>query len=418
MQRNKAAVSVEVKQVIAALCRLLTATGLHPVPAPDTFRRAKFGAGLEVEDQFWQLLADILQLSGIVSCEASAQPGGASECRKLVAAGLWQTGYHADWMYWRDGGEGREGGRSSSRDLLLALGWLLAEGQLEKLLSQRVQQLDRTLLTPTPVNPQLSSELQLDPACLRKLQWLVGCLRHQGRTLLSMQEERTRLLHVVFSASRPSSVSSSADQSSTVLKKDCVCIRQLCDLLEAYLNWKQVEKVFWTWMDSVVDCHLTDPAVKKPTHAPDGSARVCHHGNRGLEKLEDMLLRLPTGQKGQRRGRGEAEDRAEEGQRLQDGSNTSCLSPFLSSLPCIPSHPQVYRARLQTEKPVRHSSHRAEGPHGGAETLGELPASQAAHTLLQTEALLLERRDRQRLANRMQLQEMIGRLDELVLIPP
>lgn len=25
---------------------------------------------------------------------------------------------------------------------------------------------------------------------------------------------------------------------------------QLCDLLEAYLNWKQVEKVFWTWMVS------------------------------------------------------------------------------------------------------------------------------------------------------------------------
>lgn len=23
---------------------------------------------------------------------------------------------------------------------------------------------------------------------------------------------------------------------------------QLCELLEAYLSWKQVEKVFWTWM--------------------------------------------------------------------------------------------------------------------------------------------------------------------------
>ncbi|XP_037602821.1 tubulin epsilon and delta complex protein 1 isoform X2 [Sebastes umbrosus] len=416
----------QVKQVIGALCRLLAATGLDSVPAPEDFRRAKFGGGAEVEDQFWQFLANILQTASIVSCEASAQLGGATEYRKLVTAGLWQTGYHADWMYGR-GGEGGEGGRFSSRDLLLALGWLLATGQLEKLLTQRVQQLDKTLLTPTPVNNQFSNELQLDSASLRRPQWLIGCLRHQGRTLLSMQEERTRLLHAVFFASLPSSVSSSSsstDQSSTALRKDCVCMQRLCDLLEAYLNWKQVEEVFWTWMDSVADCHLTDPVVTKPTHAPNGRARVCHHGNQGLDKLEDMLLCLPTGQKGQRRGRGDAEDRrgggggGGGGERLQGGSDTSCLPPLLSSLPCLPSILQVYRARLQTERPVRHSSHRAGGPRGGDETPDGLPASQAARLLLQTEALLLERRGIQRLANRMQLQEMIGRLEELVLIPP
>lgn len=76
----------------------------------------------------------------------------ATECRKLVAAGLWQTGYHADWMYGKEEGEGGEGGRFLSRDLLLALGWLLATGQLEKLLSKRVQKLDKKLLSPTPVN--------------------------------------------------------------------------------------------------------------------------------------------------------------------------------------------------------------------------------------------------------------------------
>nr|XP_046269767.1 tubulin epsilon and delta complex protein 1 [Scatophagus argus] len=406
MQRSKAAVSVEVKRVIGALCRLLAATGLEAVPAPETFRRAKFGGGLEVEDQFWQLLADILQTANIVSCEARAQLRG--EHRKLVAAGLWQTGYHADWVCDRQGGEGQEGGRFFSRELLLALGWLLATGTLEKLLTQRVLQLDKTLLTPTPVIPQFSNELQLDSASLRKLQWLFGSLRYQGRTLLSMQEERTRLLHAVLFATLPSSVASS-DQSSTVLQEDCVCMRQLCDLLEAYLNWTQVEKVFWTWMDSVMDSHLTDHVVKKPTHVPSGSTRVCHHGNRGLEKLEDMQLRLPTGQKGQRRGRGDAEDR---GERLQAAPDTSSLSLLLSSLPSLPSLPQIYRARLQTE------SRPAEEPRGVAEASDELPSYRAMQLLLQTEAVLLERRNRQRLANRMQLQEMAGRLDELVLIPP
>ncbi|XP_054470410.1 tubulin epsilon and delta complex protein 1 isoform X2 [Anoplopoma fimbria] len=420
MQRSKAAVSVEVRRVVAALCRLVAATGLQSVPTPESFRRAKFGGGPE-EDQLWQLLSDVLQTSLLVSSGASVQPGGAAENRKLVVAGLWQTGYHAGWMYgsW-GGGAGGEGVRPSSRDLLLALGWLLAAGKLEELLTLRVQQLDKTLLAPTPVNPQLTNRLPSDSASLKRLHWLIGCLRYQGRTLLSMQEERTRLLHAVFFASISSSVSSSSsDQSSAVLTEDCVCMQQLCDLLEAYLNWKQVEKVFWTWMDSVLDGHLTDPVIKKPTHdAPYGNARVCHHGNRGLEKLEDMLLRLPTGQKGQRRARRDGEDRGEGGERSQCGSDTSRLPPLVSSFSCLPSLPQVYRARLQTERPVRHSRRPAEGTHRGAETPDELQASQAAQLLLQTEALLLERRDRQRLANRTQLQEMIGSLDELVLIPP
>ncbi|TKS86154.1 hypothetical protein D9C73_020271 [Collichthys lucidus] len=389
MRRSKAAVSVEVRQVIGALCRLLAATGLHAVPAPETFRRAKFSGGLEVEDQFWQLLTSILQSAGIVSCEAFNQLEGVSKHRKLVAAGLWQTGYHADWVSGGEGGEGGQGGRFSSRDLLLALGWLLATGTLEKLLTRRVQQMDNILLTPIPVNPQLSSELQLHSASLRKLQWLIGSLNYQGQILLSMQEERTRLLHAVLFAILQTSVSS-PDQSSTVLREECVCVQQLCDLLEAYLNWKQVENIFWTWMDSVVDCHLTDPVVEKPTHAPSGITRVCHHGNRGLEKFEDMILRLPRGQKGQQIGRGDAEDRGER-----------------STEP---------NSRLKSRSNAAAAQQRC--PTAGPETPDELPLSQATQLLLHAEALLLERRDRQRLANRIQLQEMVGKLDELVLIPP
>lgn len=56
------------------------------------------------------------------------------------------------------------------------------------------------------VSLQFTTGFQLDSGSLRKLQWLIGCLRHQERTLLSMQEERTRLLHAVrkFSSIRTS----------------------------------------------------------------------------------------------------------------------------------------------------------------------------------------------------------------------
>lgn len=48
MKRGKSAASVEIKQVITALCRLLIAAGLEVVPPPETFRRAKFGGGPDV----------------------------------------------------------------------------------------------------------------------------------------------------------------------------------------------------------------------------------------------------------------------------------------------------------------------------------------------------------------------------------
>lgn len=102
------------------------------------------------------------------------------------------------------------------------------------------------------------------------------------------------------------------------------------------------------------------------------------------------------------------------GQVKSRGGSENLLSPF----PLMPSFPQVYRAKLETETPVRSSSRAVEGQHAGNGDPDELSSSQAAQLLRRTEALLLERRDRQRLANKMHLQDLIGRLEDLVLIPP
>lgn len=44
-----------------------------------------------------------------------------------------------------------------------------------------------------------------------------------------------------------------------------------------------------------MDGRLSDPVVKTPVRTPSVSSH-CHHGKQGLEKLEDVLLRLPTAQ--------------------------------------------------------------------------------------------------------------------------
>ncbi|XP_077395578.1 tubulin epsilon and delta complex protein 1 isoform X2 [Festucalex cinctus] len=393
MQRQKG--SVEVKRVIGILCKVLTTTGLQHVPAPETFRRAKFG-DVNVEDQFWQLLASILQMRTLSTAGCTQMKNGSFECKTLVSTGLWRSGYYAGWMY------GSQVGGASSRELLLALGWLLAAGTLEKLLTLRVQQLDKTLVPPILMKLEIPREPRVECSSLRRLQWLIGYLRHLGRMLLSMQDEGASLLHAVFSASQPTR-SSSSGRSCSGLNEACVGLQELCNLLEVYLNWKQVENVFWTWMDSVVDCHEKDAVTERPSRIREAVA--CHPGQLAVDKLDAILLKMKTVQEGQQTEGGDVKDRRG---RLEGGLVACRNTPSLVS--------RAYRARLQAGKPINNCS--VKTLHGTAEEADELPGSQVVGLLLQTERQLLEGRDTQRLANRMQLQDMIGKLDQLVLIPP
>ena len=127
---------------------------------------------------------------------------------------------------------------------------------------------------------------------------------------------------------------------------------------------------------------------------------------------------LLMSQQGQGRGTRDAADRRRGLGLQEEESEASSLPPLLSPLPCMPSFPQAYQARFQPQQSVKRSCRPAKEPFSGADTPNQLPLSQAEHILLQTEALLLEWRDRFRLASRTQLQDMIGRLDDLVLIPP
>ncbi|XP_057714884.1 tubulin epsilon and delta complex protein 1-like isoform X2 [Corythoichthys intestinalis] len=356
MQRHKA--NVEVKQAIVILCKLMTSTGLLHVPAPETFRRAKYGEH-NAEDEFWQLLANILQTKTVSPTGGTLTKDVSLECKILVSTGLWKSGYYAGWLY------DREVKGVSSRELLLALGWLLAAGMLEKLLIQRVQQLDKTLLPPV----------------------------------------------LVLSHSQ-SSRSSSSGQSSPALKKICNDVQQLSDVFELYLKWKELENVFWTWMDSVVDLHEKDPVTERPTHIMRGDVN-CNAGQLALDKLDNILLRLETLQwKGQETGKVDKEDRKG---RLQDDLDI-CSDALLESLPPRISVSQAYRPRFLTRKTVKSSS--VKSFQGTVDEADELPVSEVVELLAHTERQLLDARDTQRFANKMQLQELIGRLDKLLLIPP
>lgn len=428
IKQRKQPHNVSIKEVIGSLCRLLTTLGLQSVPNAESFRRAKFNKGEEVVEEFWKLLISI------ISATNRQKKTDVGSRNMLVRETLWLSGCGADIEEAHT--ERKEVMRETgSRQLLLALGWLISSDLLEQLLGQKAAELDTTLtlspvLTLSPeLVPSKGEGLHSDPALLRKLQWLIGCLKFQGRTLLSLQEERVQLLHQILSwtSLSPQSCfpSSSSFEGSSALKKECVQMQRLCELLEAYLNWKHMEKLFWVWMDSVLDCQLADesekgPVALVPTQTTSRRQDGYLHGDPAdLDLLDIMVKRLPVPQsteKGEVMRREKVLLIEERKIKEKDVEGNICIRlQGLTMASALPPISYGYRAKFKRQRPHQQTN----CPTSGVCVLpGEVQCSNASNLLKERELWLLHEQTLSRLANKNALQDLTGRQSGLVLIPP
>lgn len=173
-------------EAIAALSRSLPSG-----PSPEIFRRAKFDRP-EATSALWQLLFRVLSPLPAGNALASIAPEVQA---RLVKSALCSQGYPrlALAQLPEDGSEG-------SRELLLALSWLLARGPVpEQMLAQtRVPLGDEmtvcqceALASLGPPAPHMEAE---GPVDVRRVQWLMGKLRFRWRQLVSSQQEQCALL--------------------------------------------------------------------------------------------------------------------------------------------------------------------------------------------------------------------------------
>nr|XP_048287429.1 tubulin epsilon and delta complex protein 1 isoform X4 [Myodes glareolus] len=247
-------------EAIAALSRSLPAG-----PSPEIFRRAKFDRP-EAAPVLWQLLLRVLSPLGIANDTLTDLAPEAQA--RVVKSALDSQGYPRSALV-----QFPEGSSQRSRELLLALSWLLARGPfLEQLLAQtRVQLGDQlpqceyeALAIPGPLGPHVETESPMD---LRLVEWLMGKLRFRWRRLISSQQEQCTLLSKLLQALESENVR-----------------------LGAALEWRQCELVFWQWMDTVLDACLSEsPAVtSQPTVLP----MVSEHGCGELELVKQELQAL------------------------------------------------------------------------------------------------------------------------------
>ncbi|XP_043413075.1 tubulin epsilon and delta complex protein 1 isoform X2 [Prionailurus bengalensis] len=255
-------------EAIAALSRTLPAG-----PSPEIFRRAKFDRP-EAAPALWQLLFRVL--SPLSANGASAPPAQEAQVR-VVKSELHSQGYPR-----RALAQLPEDGSQGSRELLLALAWLLARGPLlERLLAQtRVRLGDEiplceceALARPGPPVPRVEAD---GPVDIRHLQWLMGKLRFQWRKLITSQQEQCALLGKIHTYTRGCHSDRSLGHLSvaeTELLRDAEGGQQLLRRLEsenvrleAALHWRRQELVFWRWMDTVLG--TCPPEASQPTFVP------------------------------------------------------------------------------------------------------------------------------------------------------
>ncbi|XP_075616335.1 tubulin epsilon and delta complex protein 1 isoform X3 [Balearica regulorum gibbericeps] len=307
---------------VAALCRALPP---HARPAPDTLRRARFDRPQASLD-FWRLLYTLLkQIHGGKWTESDAIDNQI----RFVKSALWYHGYGRPELY-RLPSDGSAG----SRELLLAFSWLLHRlGLLEQLLAwNRVKTGDETSVCTceddlpnsqkgtTETTPEYGLEDRVD---VRYLQWLNGRLRFQWRSLHAQHQEHCKLLHKIHlftSGSHMDQILGHFSVTETDLIRQPENYKQLLQLLEsetmqleAFLEWKQLEPVYWHWMETVLDnmaeegnvCKSWDAHVEKnglpkvTSGCPwaDSQTGQIDRLSRDLMTLRDRLHELVTHRK-------------------------------------------------------------------------------------------------------------------------
>ncbi|XP_024087340.1 tubulin epsilon and delta complex protein 1 isoform X11 [Pongo abelii] len=237
-------------EAIAALSRSLPSG-----PSPEIFRRAKFDRP-EATSALWQLLFRVLSPLPVGNALASLALEAQAH---LVKSALCSQGYPRLAL-----AQLPEDGSQGSRELLLALSWLLARGPVpEQMLAQaRVPLGDEmtvcqceALASPGPPAPHMEAE---GPVDVRRVQWLMGKLQFRWRQLVSSQQEQCALLSKIHLYTRGCHSDQSLGHLSVTeaeMLRDPEGGQQLLQTLErenqrleAVLAWRHTELVFWRWM--------------------------------------------------------------------------------------------------------------------------------------------------------------------------
>ncbi|XP_036419601.1 tubulin epsilon and delta complex protein 1 [Colossoma macropomum] len=439
MQREK---NVKVREVITTLCKLLSALGVEAVPTAEAFRRAKFNKTDATQDM-WKLLHSLLMKAFERDCACQESHSHLDLQLGFVRSALWYTGYGSWWTI--NAQSCRSADEIGSRDLLLALGWVISsENLLESLLGEKVLELEQLSAAPRVVPSVEDLTLCLSGSGVdgagrgdvRNMQWQYGKLRLQWRNHLAAQQEQAKFTHKVFSNISSSPISEASTTSvpkctaSSGLEKDLERIQSLNEILEAYLEWKVVEPLFWCWMDSVIDGYLSDDCIVGLAFSDHSVTQSCSHDDkarRSMRHLDKVLLRLQTELQLSRvektthpltqdRHTGATWVNQEQKEKVERRVAARLQGLYLANTPTAMN--RGFMPYFQEPQASRSPRKPQKGDLSQEMASRKLQASSAIRVLKEREAVLLWELELIRQSHREQIQAQASTLEGLVLIPP
>ncbi|XP_051878345.1 tubulin epsilon and delta complex protein 1 isoform X2 [Pristis pectinata] len=342
-------------------------------------------------------------------------------------------------------------GTRGSRDLLLVFSWLIQKIHLlEELLDrQRLCVEDQislcTCRQTAAVRPMERSDsgdgkhaVGMD---VRYLQWLHGKLRFRWKSLHSAQQEWCSTLYKIHLYTRGCRSGQSFDHLSakeTRLVQDPVQCSEFVQLLEcenmrleAYLEWKQLEPLFWQWMESVLTAKLQD--TQDPLNANGITPIECSLNQSGdhidpdtfreIDNLSTEILKLQLKLQDRQKTKGKTtEDQEGESQshigRLESVFPAQCdIEKKLGALQARISHQRRRHGHVRLALRANSAAIRTKLPSAKQDS-GCLTALEVITQLKAEEAALKRELQEMQQLCKESLGEVMERLDGVICMPP
>ncbi|XP_040189130.1 tubulin epsilon and delta complex protein 1 isoform X1 [Rana temporaria] len=263
-----------IKHALCALCRVLSFCGC--VSDPETFRKAKFNRP-EAASEFWKLLHCLLIQTYSRRDHSSVSRNGketkGNEIR-YVKSLLQIQGYGRPAFY-----ELADDGTEGSREILLAFSWLLYTGKILEIILEknRVEFGNRITFCMCSKNMDFKEEVKAlikytsQDLDVRYLQWINGRLRLGWRNLHNVHLEKCSMLYKIHLYTQGCQIDCLAHHLPAletelvhhpeIYNKLLQCLESEDSYLEAYMEWRHLETVYWQWMETVFQSASEDECV-------------------------------------------------------------------------------------------------------------------------------------------------------------
>lgn len=273
--------AAKIQDTVQLLCKIFTDCGI-PKISPETFRQAKFDKP-EACECLWQFLFHVVTFLEHIkeNTSESYRPGKVNVkpalCVAKVKIFFYNLGYARNGFY-------NVTYLSGSRELLLAFGWLLNEVQLLTIMrAYHLEQahtdsietnsgyhlvvsslFDEVLCMEedcADINAKLKSRDHLSD-CIQKLTWLNGRICMSYRQLAETYASLVKLMHQLDRYSHNETRQTYVSfygwyllMHPRELSRQMKRLEHHTFALQSIMEWQQHDKIFWKWMESVIDAH-------------------------------------------------------------------------------------------------------------------------------------------------------------------